>query len=465
MTIVKWPRLLKWPTFLFCLAVIPFSGCKTETEVSIVRPVRAVKIGDVAGINGAAFPGRARAAEQVNLAFRVSGELGSLNADVGTIVKKGDVLARVDQRDFQAAVDSVDADLQRAIARLDAMQIARPEEIRKLEAQVKESEAVLELAAAEYSRMIALQKQGVGAVSQTEVDRSKASRDRSTAVLDQSKESLIIAREGARPEDIRAQQAEIKSLEAKLATAANELEYTELVAPFDGTIAARYVENFQTVQAGQVICRLLDSSRIEIVIDIPESKIALAPYVSDLICVFDAFPDVKIAGAKIAEIGNEASATTRTYPVTVVMDQPDESTGARILPGMAGRVSGTARLSEEAESIGFVIPESAIFESESGDKHVWLIDESQMTVHRSQSVTPGELDALGVRVKGIAAGQWVVTAGVHYLDEGQKVRILAEQTTAVAREPEQKTEGAKKSRDKSETPDPETPASSSEETE
>jgi RND family efflux transporter MFP subunit len=465
MTAVKCPNIAKWPWPVFCMAAVLGAGCEKQSEVSIVRPVRAVKVGDVAGINGAAFPGRARAAEQVNLAFRVSGELEYLIADVGTIVNKGDVIARVDPRDFQASVDNMDAELQRAIAQLDAMAIARPEEIRKLQAQVREAEAVLELAAAEYSRMIALQEPGVDAVSQTEVDRSKASRDRSSAMLDQSKESLIIAREGARPEDIRAQQAEIKSLEAKLATATNNLKYTELIAPFDGTIAARYVDNFQTAQAGQVICRLLDSSRIELVIDIPESKIALAPYVSDLICVFDAFPDVKISGAKITEIGNEASATTRTYPVTVVMDQPDESTGAKILPGMAGLVSGTARLSEEAESKGFVIPESALFESDSGDKHVWLIDESKMTVHRSQSVTPSELDALGVRVKEIDAGQWVVTAGVHYLDEGQKVRILAEQTTAVARQPKQTTEVVRQSVEDTESSDPETPESSAEESE
>ena len=52
-----------------------------------------------------------------------------------------------------------------------------------------------------------------------------------------------------------------------------------------------------------------------------------------------------------------------------------------------------------------------------------------MTVRLSSPVTPGELDAFGVRVKGIEAGQWVVTAGVHYLDEGQTVRILEDQAT------------------------------------
>lgn len=117
---------------------------------------------------------------------------------------------------------------------------------------------------------------------------------------------------------------------------------------------------------------------------------------------------------------------------------------------MAGRARGTARMSEEQEVAGFVLPESAIFESDSGEKHVWLIDDDGMTVRQSK-VAIEELDALGVRVKGIEAGQWVVTAGVHYLDEGQQVRILENPATKVdLGSPENRTD---------------TPESSSEETE
>lgn len=455
----------EWPAFVLPIAAILVCGCKTETEVSLIRPVRAIKVGDVAGINGAAFPGRARAADEVNLAFRVSGELEALHVEVGMVVKKGDVLARVDQRDFKAAVDNADAQLQQAIARLDAMKIARPEEIRKLEAEVREAEANLALAETEYDRNLESQRKLAGSVSERDIERTKAARDRSAAMLDQTKESVLIAREGARPEDIRAQEAEVNSFEAKLLTANNNLLYTELVAPFDGAIAAKYVENFQTVQAGQVICRLLDTSKIEMVIDIPESKIALAPYVTDLVAKFDAFPGVTISNAKITEIGTEASATTRTYPVTVLMEQPDESTGATILPGMAGRVSGTARLSEEVELAGFVIPESAIFESNSGEKQVWLIDENQMTVHRSKPVTPSELDALGVRVKGIEAGQWVVTAGVHYLDEGQKVRILEEHAAVLIKESAKQSEASQDEENQSQESEPKSRPQSSEEAE
>lgn len=425
-------KIAKWQSLLICLATTLACGCKTETETSIVRPVRAIKVGDVAGFNALSFPGRAKAADEVNLAFRVSGELDSLPIDIGMKVNQGDLLGRLDQRDFEAAVSSRRADLEQAVAKLDAMKIARPEEIRRLEAEVREAEAVLALAKTEYERNVASNKKLAGSVAQSVVDRSKGGLDRSAAMLDQAKESLLIAREGARLEDIRSQEAEVQSFQAKLTKTENDLGYTKLTAPFVGTIAGKYVENFQAVQAGAVVCRLLGTSKIEIIIDVSEGKIGLAPYVKDIVCIFDAFPDVPILGAKITEIGTEASATTRTYSLTLSMDQPDPSTGATILPGMAGRVSGTAQINEEIQAEGFVIPESAIFEGDDGQKHVWLIDEDQMEAHLSDPVTPGQLSPLGVRVKGIQPGQWVAIAGVHYIEEGQPLRILPDENAASA---------------------------------
>ena len=293
-----------------------------------------------------------------------------------------------------------------------------------MEAEVSEAEAVLQLAKSDYERAIGIQKNNPDAISEMEVDRRLAARDRSAAVLEQVKESLAIAREGARKEDIAAKEADINSLEADLAMARNNLRYTELIAPFAGTISAKYVENFQTVVSRQIVCRLLDSSRIEIVVDIPENRISIAPYMSDLVCVFDAFPDVEIDGVMIKEVGTEASEITRTYPVTCIMDQP-AATDVKILPGMAGRVSGIAKLPDTVEEEGFSIPESAVFTDDNNQPSVWVIDESSMTV-TAQNVVLVQLASTGMKVKGLSQGTWIATAGVDYLKEGQEVRILSE---------------------------------------
>ena len=100
------------------------------------------------------------------------------------------------------------------------------------------------------------------------------------------------------------------------------------------------------------------------------------------------------------------------------MDQPP---GVRILPGMSGELR--ARLEPpNTQPKALEVLASALFEERDGTTCVWLVDTSTMTVHR-QPVKTLRRTTVGFLVEGLKAGQTVVTAGVHYLKEGQKVRI------------------------------------------
>ncbi len=135
----------------------------------------------------------------------------------------------------------------------------------------------------------------------------------------------------------------------------------------------------------------------------------------------DAFPE-HVLGAQIKEIGAEASETTRTYPITLIMDQPED---VKLLPGMAGKASGRAELPEGAAVDSVEIPVSATFAPGALDQtYVWVVNDETMTVSQRE-ITTGDLTDLGIKViEGLDAGEWVVTAGVHYLQDGQKIRIL-----------------------------------------
>jgi RND family efflux transporter MFP subunit len=184
-------------------------------------------------------------------------------------------------------------------------------------------------------------------------------------------------------------------------------------------VVATYVENYEDVRAKQPVVRIVNDSSVEMVVGIPESLIAFAPDVKDIRVTFDAFPDREIP-AEIKEIGSEASEITRTYPVTLIMEQPEDF---RVLPGMAGRATGTPPL--EAFGKTMQLPVSALFSpDETGTSFVWVIDEPAGTVSR-RAVEVGTLTVAGVQViSGLEPGEWVATAGVHYLTEGQKVQIL-----------------------------------------
>lgn len=342
-------------------------GQKEDPETDPVRNVRAMKIGDFEGMMGRTFPGRARAAQEVDLAFRVSGPLTALPVKVGDEVEKGDTIARIDPRDFEVALRNAEGGLSRAKATANRAQL-------------------------DYDRMAAAQKQNPGAVSERSVD--------------QAREAVEVAT------------ADIAVFEASVEAASDAVEYTHLKAPFSGTIVATYVENFENVREKQMIVRLLDKSRIEFEVGIPETLISMAPYVEEVFVTFDAFPDDPVAG-EINEIGREASATTRTFPVTVVMDQPENVT---ILPGMAGRARGKLKPPEGETAMDIVIPVTAVFAPEADNQSfVWIIDEASGAVSRRQ-VELGDLISSGYVVeKGLEQGEMIATAGVHFLKEGQVV--------------------------------------------
>jgi len=104
------------------------------------------------------------------------------------------------------------------------------------------------------------------------------------------------------------------------------------------------------------------------------------------------------------------------------MNQPKD---AKILSGMAGKAQARGELPVELREAGVEVPLSAIFSAGEPDKsYVWIIDEQTKIVSRRNVVT-GNLTDRGIRVReGLEPGEWIVTAGVHYLFEGQQVRIL-----------------------------------------
>ena len=357
------------------LGIFPFWGCQEEVpQKEMIRPVRAIQVSDPSEFAKRWFPGQAKAIQEVDLSFRVAGPLIKLPVKVGDQVRKGYELARIDPRDFEV-------------------------NLRDAKGQLAREKAVLERAESDYERVLRIRKQDPGAISQAMVDRSRQ-------VMDSAR-------------------AQIRSLTAAVDSAGDQLSYSYLNAPFDGIITATYVENYETVKAKQPIARLIDHSQIEMIVNLPESMISYADYLKTAGNVmrvrFDPFPDREIE-ASIKEIGKEASRTTRTYPVTLLMDQPED---IKILPGMAGNAASTTPRPGIQGQSQIVIPETAVFSPSGNKTYVWTIDENSKKVSKRE-VMSGELLDSGITIQeGIEPGEWIATAGVHYLKEGQEVRILS----------------------------------------
>jgi RND family efflux transporter MFP subunit len=360
--------------FIGLTSVLLLSACdKVEPEKKeVIRPVRAMQVADITQFRQRQFPGIAKATQEVDLAFRVSGPLTEFPVNVGDEVSKGDIVARIDPRDFQVQVNNARGQLDRAKAKL------------------KRAEA-------DFDREMNILSKDAGATSQAAVERKEALRDQA--------------------------RADIKSVQATLTSETDRLNYTYLRAPFDGIVVSTYVENFEDVRAKKPIVRIVDDSSIEMIINIPESLISIVSQVSNIEVVFDPFPTIKVL-AEIKEIGTEASKSTRTYPVTLFMTQPSE---VKILPGMAGKATGESAAPDSQLAKGIQVPLTAIFSPDDIDKtYVWIIDKESKHVTKRE-VSTGSLKDSGIIVtQGLNAGEWIAIAGVHYLREGMDIKILEE---------------------------------------
>jgi len=341
------------------------AGCGQDevvVEEEFIRPVRTIVVGSVRGGLERSFSGTVRAGQEASLAFRVGGKVEEIMVDVGGKVDKDQVLARLDKHDYELSVKNTESNL--ASAR----------------AASKNSES-------SYQRQKSLYENGN--ISKSQLDQYETQRNSDLS--------------------------QVNALSAQLDQVRNQLSYTSLKAPFNGYISAKNIEEFENVAAGQSIFTLVDPGELKVAVGIPESLIIQVKEGESVAIAVESLPGREFVGT-IHEVGVALDTATGTYPVTARIIDP----ALEILPGMTAEVTFTF---DFTGGDGFIVPTSALLEDiQTGDRYLWVFSEG--TVKKSP-VKTGELVADGIEIiSGLKGGEVVVTAGVHRLEEGQKVRIL-----------------------------------------
>ncbi len=209
---------------------------------------------------------------KVDLGFRVAGRLATLFFEEGDAVRQGEQMALLDRVPYenevalaQAARDRADAELTRLLNG------TRPQEIRQARAQVSEAEASLKALEEQFQRNRALVK--VNAISRQAFDDIQAGRDAARARLASSRAALALALEGFRKEDIAAGRSQLAEAEARLEQARIRLGDTAIIAPADGVLLTRVVEQGAIVAAGQTVATLSLNNPVWIRAYVPEPQL------------------------------------------------------------------------------------------------------------------------------------------------------------------------------------------------
>lgn len=201
---------------------------------------------------------------------------------------------------------------------------------------------------------------------------------------------------------------------AQYTQGANQLDYTLLTANQAGVVSAITAEAGQVVSAGQTVITVVQDGEREIEINVPENRLEELKAAGQLRVAFWALPNVTLEG-KVREIAPMASPTTRTFKVRVSLLNPP--------PSVKLGMTANASLAGGAAQPVFTIPLAALYQT--GDTPaVWVVDNDSLRLRPIQTgpYGNGTIQVLA----GLQPGDRIVSAGVHKLKEGQRVKVAGD---------------------------------------
>ena len=324
-----------------------------------VRPARVTTLAFKPQTQSLMLAGTVAPRIDSTLGFRVAGKVVARAVDVGAVVQPGQVIARIDPTDYRLAVDNARANLVSA----NADHVRAKADLERYQA-LRESSA--------FMAQTLDQRQSLASTAQARIDQAKS----------------------------------------QLATAENNLAYTELKADAAGIITAVQAEVGQVLAQGQGVVKLAHSDQLEILVGVPEHRLKAVREARDV--TFELWSDAGHRhAARLRELSPSADPMTRTYPARFSVVEPPAFIGLGMTATLTLTRSEGVPLAE--------VPLAAIFQ-QGTQPAVWVVDRATGTVALRPVTIARWRDDTALIAAGVNEGDVVATAGVHKLEPGQKVR-------------------------------------------
>ncbi len=344
-----------------------FLSCSQEEmeQEEVIRPVRYAQVYVTGGSRVRTFSGTTQAGIESNLSFRVAGTVQSVNVQVGDAVRRGQLLAKLDDSDYCLQVQEAEASFEQA------------------QAQERSARATYERVQGLYVNRNA---------SRQDLDNARAAFESASAM--------------------------VQAIQQRLEMARLQVNYTSLNAPQDGNISIVHAERNENIAAGTPIVTLTAGQRPEVRVSVPERLISQIRNGSRATVTFGAIPGQEFS-ATVTEVGVSATSFATAFPVIVQLNRDV----ADLRPGMAAEVSFRFETAGTEERL--IVPPVAVGEDRNG-RFVFVLEPSEegISITRRREVRVGEITAEGMEILGgLEEGELVVTAGVSRIVDGQRVRL------------------------------------------
>lgn len=352
---------------LFGFFVIFLTACSGDAkDDATVRAIKYIEVEETTAGQVRRISGVVESAESADLSFEVGGRVQSVMAKLGAKVGADEPLAKLDPSPYQLNVDAAKAELTKA-------------------------QAVLVDKKTDYEAKAKLYEDRF--VAKTTVDTAYA--------------------------DFQSAEQNVESAQAKLKLAQRDLDNTVLKAPYAGEVAKMAIDPSVNVTPGQVVMTLLGEGGLEVDMSIPENLRRNVKIGMPVTVTFPTLNNIRTQG-EVTEIAARAG-ETNAFPTTVAIEPVED-----VYPGVTAEVIFS--FNPFGEELVFLIPAVAIAPSETEDESgfVFIFDPNTSTVNKTP-VKARQMRGEMVEVtEGLAPGDIVAVAGVHFLRDGQKVKLYEE---------------------------------------
>ena len=353
---------MKMKCILLFLIIFIFTACKKDTEEEVIRAVKIQEINSMQDENfNIDFPAQISSTQKTVLAFKYAGKIKSINFESGDFVKKGQVIATIDDKDYKVNLEAFSKKYEaaKAVAQNAEIQFTRAEKLYKGEALAKK-------------------------------DYDNALMQKNVAI------------------------STFKEASAGLENARNTLNDTKIIAPYDGYIDKKVVEVGTVVPEGGPVISFISNEITDISVNASSKDIEYIKNANDII--FKDNSSEKIYPLKVKSVAQNPDSINLTYPVIFTFSNLSES--ENFLSGQTGTVTINVKNNGNPE---ILIPLNAVFEDNGSNVYLFKNGIAVKTPIEIRELR--ETDKISV-VRGLKSGDKVIVAGISKLTDGEKVRIL-----------------------------------------
>jgi len=355
--------------------------------------------------------GELAATESVVIASMVDGPIVFSPWREGDRVKAGQKLVEIDRRVYRANVQSAEAAVKVARAKLDDMESGtRPEEITKQKESIRQLEESAAYAKSDFERTAKLVESGALAGEAT--DKTRVEYVSQATRLAAAREQLKMLEAGSTRTALAVQQAVLYEAEARLDLEKAKLAECVIEAPFSGVITKLYVSPGDMASAKARLIEVADLSSIVVRFAVPEAFAAQTRTGMDLEARLDAYPD-KAFNGRVIRVYPDIDRRMRTRTVEAKVAGIPE-----ILPGMFARL--TLKLKQADNAV--VVPLAALMTTPAGEKAVFVMKDGQAL--RRKVTTGIEATERIQLLDGVNPGDKVIVSGHKTLKDGMNVRVV-----------------------------------------